>query len=467
MHRTNNYAYANLIQMVIDIMFLLLTFGLAYLAANQFTGLDSIERYVWILVIFIPFWVFFMVIRGMYNKTTFYYLDRVFRNVLFASVLSVLGTVTMLFFLKDTDTSRLFMGILFILCFVIMFSERSIFSILFKRNISPQSAARIIVVCSRETYLRFIEYLSKTQIRYDIIGVVSTDRLEAERISDARVLGPLENLGIILKDTVVDEVVFALPRQYNGDWQKYIRLCERIGITARIVLDYNHWNHYRIMVSMLGPLPVLTLHTVSLNPFQQYIKRIVDILGSMVGILLTLLISIYVVPAIKLDSPGPIIFKQKRVGRNGRTFNIYKFRTMTVDAESRKNELAAQNEYKDGLMFKIKDDPRITKIGAFLRKTSLDEFPQFFNVLKGDMSLVGTRPPTVDEYNKYDYQHMRRLSIKPGITGVWQVNGRNSIKDFETVVALDIQYIDNWSLRMDMIIMLLTVARVLKMNSAY
>ncbi|MDD2300894.1 MAG: sugar transferase, partial [Fermentimonas sp.] len=219
--------------------------------------------------------------------------------------------------------------------------------------------------------------------------------------------------------------------------------------------------------SMLGTLPVLTFHTVSLNPIQQYSKRLLDIIGSLIGIFITMLISIFVIPVIKLDSPGPIIFKQKRVGRYGRIFDIYKFRTMSVDAESRKCDLECLNEHKNGLMFKIKDDPRTTKAGVFLRKTSLDEFPQFFNVLKGDMSLVGTRPPTIDEYELYDYEHMRRLSIKPGITGLWQVNGRSSIKDFDMVVALDTQYIDNWSIWMDFNIMFLTIVKVVGMNSAY
>jgi lipopolysaccharide/colanic/teichoic acid biosynthesis glycosyltransferase len=177
--------------------------------------------------------------------------------------------------------------------------------------------------------------------------------------------------------------------------------------------------------------------------------------------------SIYIIPTIKMDSPGPVLFVQKRVGRYGRIFNIYKFRTMQVDAESKKLQYQSLNQHKSGLMFKIKDDPRITKIGAFLRKTSLDEFPQFFNVLKGDMSLVGTRPPTLDEYEQYDYEHMRRLSIKPGITGNWQINGRSSINDFDIVVAMDTQYIDNWSLWIDIDILCKTVIKVVRMNSAY
>ena len=167
------------------------------------------------------------------------------------------------------------------------------------------------------------------------------------------------------------------------------------------------------------------------------------------------IIAITAIP-LKLESPGPLFFKQKRVGRNGRVFYIHKLRSMYMDAEERKKELMAQNEM-NGLMFKMQDDPRITKVGKFIRKTSIDELPQFFDVLRGDMSLVGTRPPTLDEYKQYESHHKRRLSMKPGITGLWQVSGRSDIEDFEDVVKLDVEYIDNWSLWGDIKILFKTV----------
>ena len=156
---------------------------------------------------------------------------------------------------------------------------------------------------------------------------------------------------------------------------------------------------------------------------------------------------------LKLESRGPLFFKQKRVGKNGRYFTIYKFRSMYIDAEERKKELMAQNEMK-GAMFKMKNDPRITKVGRFIRATSIDELPQFWNVLKGDMSLVGTRPPTIEEFQEYSPYHKRRLALKPGLSGLWQVSGRSDISDFEDVVKLDLQYIDNWSLALDVKIIL-------------
>ena len=187
-----------------------------------------------------------------------------------------------------------------------------------------------------------------------------------------------------------------------------------------------------------------------------WVKRFVDILGGTVGLLITALLTPFIALAIRLDSPGPIFFCQTRIGKNGRRFKFYKFRSMYIDAEERKKELMAQNEVK-GLMFKMENDPRITPVGRFLRKTSLDELPQFYNILVGDMSLIGTRPPTTDEFEKYNLYYRRRLSMTPGLTGMWQISGRSDISDFDEVVRLDLEYIDNWSLLLDIKILFQTV----------
>ena len=212
--------------------------------------------------------------------------------------------------------------------------------------------------------------------------------------------------------------------------------------------------------------------TTSINyatPIQLLTKRCLDIVGGIVGSIIAIIIIIIVGPIIKIQSPGPIIFKQTRIGQNGKKFQIFKIRSMYMDAEERKKELMEKNRMKDGMMFKLDFDPRIigneilpdgtkkTGIGEFIRKTSLDEFPQFFNVLVGQMSLVGTRPPTVDEWEKYEFHHRARLACKPGITGMWQVSGRSEITDFEEVVKLDTHYIMNWSMGLDLWILVKTV----------
>ena len=195
------------------------------------------------------------------------------------------------------------------------------------------------------------------------------------------------------------------------------------------------------------------------------IKRLLDLIGGILGLLLTALLFLPIALAIKLDSRGPILFSQTRVGRNGRRFRIYKFRTMYLDAEERKKELEASNQMS-GLMFKMEHDPRITKVGAFLRKTSLDELPQFFNIVKGEMSLVGTRPPTEDEFIQYNQYYRRRISMTPGLTGLWQVSGRSDIRNFDEVVQLDLKYIDEWSLSLDLKILIRTIGVVFSRRGA-
>lgn len=228
----------------------------------------------------------------------------------------------------------------------------------------------------------------------------------------------------------------------------------------------------------LGTYQVLTSSIKLATPGQFAAKRILDIAGGFVGCLLTGIIFLFVAPAIYKASPGPVFFKQKRMGQNGRVFEMYKFRSMYLDAEERKAELADRNNHDDGMMFKIDDDPRIIGserkdaqgrpkgIGNFIRNTSLDEFPQFLNVLKGDMSLVGTRPPTLDEWHRYDLAHRVRMSIKPGITGMWQVSGRSEITDFDEVVRLDREYIERWSIWLDLRILIKTMVVVLNRRGA-
>ena len=228
--------------------------------------------------------------------------------------------------------------------------------------------------------------------------------------------------------------------------QPYIDMCINMGVTMRIIMNSYKKGNAQSYVSSIGTYPVVTYHTVSLNRTSRAVKRIIDIIGSSVAIIIFSPLMLITALAVKIDSKGPVLFKQERIGLNGRRFKILKFRSMCINADDMKKELMQQNEMGDGgFMFKMKDDPRITRVGKFIRKTSLDEFPQFFNVLFGDMSLVGTRPPTPDEVERYELVHWRRLSIKPGITGMWQVSGRSSITDFNEIVELDTQYIDRWS----------------------
>ena len=306
--------------------------------------------------------------------------------------------------------------------------------------------------------------------RYQIAGIALLDREPTRKLVDGIevVAGKETFLEYICREWV-DEVLFVLPREMNYP-EEIVETLIGMGITTHVKLFELKKSDpvaksQKQVVERIGTYTVLT-NSINMANFRQVIgKRCLDILGGIAGCLGTLIFCIIIGPIIYIQSPGPIFFSQTRVGKNGRKFKIYKFRSMYMDAEERKKELMAQNRIKDGMMFKMEHDPRIIGgdkgIGAFIRKYSIDEFPQFWNVLKGDMSLVGTRPPTVDEWEKYDLHHRVRLAIKPGITGMWQVSGRSDITDFEEVVRLDREYIANWNMGLDFKLLFKTVAVVL------
>ncbi len=259
---------------------------------------------------------------------------------------------------------------------------------------------------------------------------------------------------------VVDHVFINLPSEHY-DLKHLVSDFEVMGIDVSVdinLFDFRALKNKKI--KQVGDHSIVTFNSNYYKPSQIFLKRMLDIFGAVIGLLICGMVGIVLAPIIRKDA-GPAIFVQKRVGKNGRIFKFYKFRSMYIDAEERKKELMSQNQMQGG-MFKMDNDPRITPIGRFIRKTSLDELPQFFNVFIGDMSLVGTRPPTVDEFEKYTPSQKRRLSFKPGITGLWQVSGRSNITDFDEVVKLDVEYIDNWTIWSDIKILLKTIFVVFK-----
>lgn len=271
------------------------------------------------------------------------------------------------------------------------------------------------------------------------------------------------------KDTVIDtgtqnildRVFISLPRTDINDIRNIILEFEAMGILCHYNIEMPELSLEGKVAGSFADFSVISFSLQNLDYRRLMIKRFFDILGSLVGIVFTILVFPFVAIAIKAESKGPVIFKQERIGKNGRRFYMYKFRSMYQDAEERLKDLQDKNEVK-GLMFKMEADPRITKVGRFIRKTSIDELPQFFNILKGDMSLVGTRPPTVAEFEQYNTHYRRRLCITPGLTGMWQVSGRSDITDFDEVVRLDLQYIDEWSLLLDVKLIFQTFGAVFK-----
>lgn len=299
---------------------------------------------------------------------------------------------------------------------------------------------------------------------YQLTGVVLLDEdRRGDNIGGLEIVANLSEVVHYVCRNWVDDVFINVER---GEYlpQDIVNAFNEMGVTTHVELQGldNPYHRMQTIQKVLGH-SVLTYSVVSIPENELIWKRIMDVIGGIVGCLLCAILTLFIGPVIFIASPGPIFFSQTRIGRNGKPFKMYKFRSMYMDAESRRAELEAMNEVEDGMMFKIEKDPRIIKgIGHFIRRTSLDEFPQFLNVLLGDMSLVGTRPPTTDEWIKYDLHHRLRMVMRPGITGLWQVSDKREIREFEEVVKLDAEYISKWNIGLDIRIMLKTIGAMFK-----
>lgn len=465
MNRSNAGANTNTIQIIIDALLVIAAFSITLALLGE--GMDgrSIMQFTVLTGIFILIYLLSNKESYLYNRTMFYYMDRVFKKVTKSFCLAAISTAAFMFFVTEDVKSRQFYIVFIAITYIAILINVFLYRPLSKKLISYR-APRTVFVGRVGAFDKFRYFMDKTSIRLDFVGHVAMERADMEG-SDAY-LGCLEDLEELIKIHNIDQV-YIMQKQTDQlqNTQKYIDLCIAMGVTVRLVVNFYKKRRADSYVSTVGTYPIITYHTISLNATEQLAKRVMDIVGGIIGAVVFSPIMLVTAIAIKLDSPGPVMFNQVRVGQNGRRFKIYKFRSMYIDAEERKKELMAQNEMQGGVMFKMKDDPRVTRVGKIIRKLSIDELPQFFNVIQGSMSLVGTRPPTEDEVEKYERNQWRRISIKPGITGLWQVSGRSNVLDFEDVVEMDVEYIDNWTISQDIKIMLKTVLVLLKHDGAY
>jgi len=307
--------------------------------------------------------------------------------------------------------------------------------------------------------------VANPNLGYSIVGFLHDMHEPPSDFGRFKMLGTLEDLGMVIRSMPVDEVIIALPSYLHEQSIRSVRLCERFGTSFKLVPDLYELSLSRIDMETVEGIPLIGIKQVSLNSFQNLITRLVDISLSVLLIVLGSPLWLCIALAIRLSSPGEIIYKQTRIGLNGRPFKVYKFRSMYKNADQVLAALWAKNEAQ-GPLFKMKEDPRITRVGKFLRRTSFDEFPQLINVIKGDMSLVGPRPPLPHEVAQYEEWQKGRLAIKPGMTGLWQVRGRSDIS-FDEGVLMDLYYIENWSLRLYFQILLRTIPVVLFSRGAY
>lgn len=366
-------------------------------------------------------------------------------NIITNNAFLFAGAAIFLYFAGRLDAySRLVWIYFLVLDCVFMFLSHQVF----KRCIPSLywrlgQARKVLLIADASRAEKLVQEVRRAGgFMYDLLGIVVADEPGHKSIGGTGVVAQPDELITYCQSASLDEVFICADMAHNPELLEKMDILSEMGIIIHYQIELPELKGAsQSVLSQTGPLRMVTYANRIVPVGQLLIKRGMDIAGALVGCLFLLLITLIFAPLIKLESPGPVFFAQKRVGRNGRIFRMFKFRSMYVDAEERKKELMAQNEMQ-GLMFKMENDPRITKIGAFMRKTSLDEFPQFINILMGDMSLVGTRPPTLDEFSQYSPYHKKRLSFRPGLTGMWQVSGRSDITDFEEIVRLDVEYID-------------------------
>ena len=447
---------------ILDILCIQIALLVAYMFRNGFEfpwKNDTYQQMAFILTIMDIVVVFFMQsYKGILRRGYF----REFKETLLHVSATITGFILFNFITKSGQQySRMVVVLMWeiaiILCYMIRVWRKKVLK---SRAALTQKGKKALVILSDYAMAEtFAGRISKNNYSdRKLAGIIVTDRdLTGQTIKGIPVVADRKNAVNYLCQNWVDEVITC----YNNNEDvinPILEDCREMGITVHIALTKCGIEGAKRRIENVGGYTVVTNYITSASNRQIFLKRLMDICGGIVGCLITLILFLFVAPAIYIKSPGPIFFSQIRVGKNGKKFRIYKFRSMYMDAEERKKELMKQNKVKDGMMFKMDHDPRIIKgVGNFIRKTSIDEFPQFFNVLKGDMSLVGTRPPTVDEWEKCNKHHRRRMAIKPGLTGMWQISGRSSITDFDEVVALDTKYIAEWNIGLDIKILFKTV----------
>lgn len=448
----------NNISQLVDIILIIASFWLAY-AYRVSLGehLEDIRDYLWIMLIVIPTWRFLIAKYSLYTSVRTVSIYRIISSLAKVHLIGGVVTASVLYLLDPAGFNRELFGSFMVISAILLtsgkLSMKGVLSLLRKRGYNTRN---LVIIGDAKQRNKF-EHLVKEHSQWGltIAGVFQLSE-HPHKNDQAPVLADVDALVEFCKLHPIDEVIFCLARNDIQNIDDYVFEMDLMGVAVRMVLDsYRAHRTYQEVAMFHGALPILTFHCLAFDSYELFLKRCLDIFGALVGLVLTFILLPFIALAIKIDSPGPLLFGQQRVGEHGRLFTCWKFRSMYIDAEKRKQELTHLNEMS-GAIFKIKNDPRITKVGHFIRKTSLDELPQFWNVLRGEMALVGTRPPTPDEVAHYENWHRRRISIKPGITGLWQISGRNQIQDFDDIVRLDLEYIDKWNIWLDIKILLKT-----------
>lgn len=442
-----------------------------YLLDEELRSISYYAVYIGLLPVLLLIWGGLLSYFGMYRssgiRSIFDVLVILFKSTLFGFVL--FGSYVFILRMQE-DISRLFIGLTFLSAAMFIFLEKIALiyftKLLIKRDTSFKSSLlairRILIVGTGSRAKKFIDLVeSNTGWGIKVIGLIDMDlSKKGEIIKGYEVMGSLDDIPDIINTNVVDELVFIVPRSWLNKLEDVLLYCENVGVKVNIAVNLFDFKFSEAKQTDLQGFPLLVFERTPQRLGLLFLKRIFDFTASGIALIALSPLFLTVAVLIKTTSEGPVFFKQHRCGLYGRKFMFYKFRTMVVDAETKLKDILQYNEM-EGPVFKMTNDPRVTKIGRWLRKFSIDELPQLWNVFKGDMSLVGPRPPLPREVENYDNWQRRKLSMRPGITCLWQASGRNKIADFKEWMRLDLEYIDNWSLALDFKILFKTIPVVL------
>lgn len=463
MLKENERLYFNVLALF-DVIITIIAFVLGYYI-KVFIQSKSIlfsNQYLIIGLLIIPIWYILLKITNLQSSQKIKAYSIVIIEYAIVIIIGISILFIFIFWLKFEFISRVAIFIFAITDLLLLSVTRILlFSIQKRKTIKGKSIKNILIYADNSSIQFINKIISSKQWGYKIFAIITdSNEIKSKFGNKFEIFDVDTKIDKIIEQKSIDEVIFCKNDFNKDEIRDLIYSCEEIGVDFQIQSDFFSMIASKSHLNYLGETPVLSISSTSTDYFALTIKNTIDFIVSFITLLFTFPFLILIGILIKLESKGPVFFKQKRVGLRGRMFTMFKFRTMVANAEKMKKDLEKLNEV-DGPVFKIKKDPRITKIGAFLRKTSLDEFPQFINVLKGDMSIVGARPPLQEEVDQYERWQRRRLSMKPGITCIWQVSGRNNIS-FEDWMKMDLQYIDNWSLRLDVILIFKTISTVFK-----
>lgn len=479
-HRSAQGWFKHLDFMIIDMICLHMAFLFAYIIRQGISDpfLDFRYRNMLIVITLIEFMVlvFFNSFKNVLKRG---YYQEFLASVRHVFLVIVFATFYLFAIQDGLAYSRIMIGLMAILFIALSYSSRVAWKYYLSNNVIKDKKRSLLIVTTDLIAKRVVDnILGTNHEKYYIAGLAILNKdLINQEINGVSIVASSSNVTEYVCREWVDEVIINLPNNVPFP-DKLINDFVLMGVTVHLELVKSaRIEGKKQFIERIGNYSVLTTSINTAKTYELALKRMVDIGAGIAGCFITGILYLVIGPIIYIQSPGSVLFSQERVGKNGKKFRIYKFRSMYLDAEQRKQELMKQNRVKDGMMFKLDFDPRIigskhvngvTKkgIGNYIRDLSLDEFPQFFNILKGEMSLIGTRPPTLDEWHKYDLHHRARLATKPGLTGMWQVSGRSNITDFEEVVKLDKHYITNWTLGLDVKILLKTVQVVLKRDGS-